>query len=82
MRALAQLGVIHEPDFPEEVGVDVQLMRPGAPGAVDRFGPSMLAALSEFGRTLSSGDMHVLRNADREGRREIMRLMAGRGVEP
>lgn len=71
--------MVHAPDFIDEVDVTVQMSREGAADAVQRGGPSLLAALSDFSTTLSAEDMHTLRTADRDGREEIMKIiMKGR----
>jgi uncharacterized membrane protein len=58
------------------------MSREGAADAVERGGPSLLAALGPAGDRLSPEDMHTLRHADKEGRRGVMRaIMKARGIE-
>lgn len=60
----------------------VQLSREGAVEAVERRGPSILAALSEAGATLTAEQMHAVRTADREGRAEMMAVIAAERPGP
>ena len=72
MRALAQLGVIHEPDFSEPVDMTVQLMLDGAPQAVEDHGPALLGVLHNGVSVLDNADWHTLMTADKPAREALM----------
>lgn len=80
MRALAALGVEHEPDFPVSVDMAIQLPTQAAADAVERYGPALLLSLGPAGAALSPGDAFTFLTADRNGRWAIMeKIIAMRG---
>jgi hypothetical protein len=72
LRALAKLGVEHEPDFPVPVGAEVQLIRDESLTALQRHGHVLLMALSAAGATLTPVEAHSVLSADSAGRDAVM----------
>jgi hypothetical protein len=72
--------VEHEPDLPVSVGIEYQLPSDDSIQAVEDHGPALLMALSPAGAGLSATDAHTILHADKDGRREAMRLLAERGL--
>jgi hypothetical protein len=83
LRALAGLGVVHEPDFTQEVidalakeggeiTTETQLSRSGAPEAVGRYGGALMTALMYDHSRFPTELMHVARYGTRGQRGEIL----------
>lgn len=82
LRALAQLGVIHKPDFASQEDADLfdQLSRnENSVDSLERWGPSLLLALGPAGGRLSPEETHVIRTASRdEGRAVLLNFLESR----
>lgn len=80
MRALAALGVEHEPDFPVSVDMGLQLPTKAAAEAVERYGSALLLSLGPAGAALSPEDAFTFLTAGRDARQAVMeKIVAMRG---